>query len=292
MSNYNFKQSSKTRTFNFFRRVITIPIFEKMFVGTVLKSSSSFLKKMIPPDYLYARNSIREVTRGGIHFKLDISNVVDHCLYYGITDQPYGSILSEIKNATTILDIGANIGSTALFFASINSKARILAFEPHPDTFKRAQENLSRNQFKNIEFINLGLGESKATLKLYEVNEHNPGMNRILAKDKDLPFKSIHVEVLDKVMEERKVEKVDFIKLDVEGYEYSVLKGGAHILSSKPILFIELDDSNLRENNTSAKALIELLFSYGYRNFTRADNFEAITTETDFSNCHFDIIVK
>jgi Methyltransferase FkbM domain len=119
------------------------------------------------------------------------------------------------------------------------------------------------------------------------VNQNNPGMNRILAEDKDLPFKKIEINTLDNILFEKNIAKVDFIKLDVEG-----LSGAKNTLQSKPLLFIELDDSNLKENNKSAKELIALLISFGYTEIHRADNLIPVSIDDDFADCHYDIIVK
>jgi hypothetical protein len=58
------------------------------------------------------------------------------------------------------------------------------------------------------------------------------------------------------------------------------------------LLFIELDDSNLKKNNKSAKELIALLLSFGYKEIHRADNLKPVSTDDDFKGCHYDIIVK
>ncbi len=294
MANYHLAQSPKTKLLNLFRKVFTVPLFEKFLVAKTVNGSSAFFKKLIPPDYLYKPNSFRYATRGGIHYKLDVSNVVDHYLYYGNKDATYQEVLDTIKQAGVILDIGANIGSTALFFASINPTATIIGFEPHPNTYLKAKENLSLNDAKNITLLNKGLGETKTVLKLYEVNTNNPGMNRIMAgtEENNNPFKEIEIDTLDDVMQQNNITKVDYIKLDVEGYEYAVLAGGIKTLQSKPVMFIELDDDNLRENNKSAKELISLITSCGYSSIYRADNLAPITVDTDFSNCHFDIIAR
>jgi FkbM family methyltransferase len=292
MSSYQIKKTPKTKFINLFRTVFTLPLFEDALVALTSKSRSPLLRKFVPPNYLYKKESFRTITRENIKYKLDISNVVDHYLYFGLEDPVYTSVLETIQNAKTILDIGANIGTTSLYFASLNAKANIISFEPHPDTFKRAEENIKLNSFRNIELLNIGLGEQKAELKLYEVNENNPGMNRILAEETNLPYKIIQVDLLDKIMEEKSIPPVDFIKIDVEGFEYSVLKGGVNTLKNKPVLFIELDDNNLRENNSTAEELIKLLYAIGYTRFYRADSLEVVSSATNFSHCHFDLIAK
>lgn len=288
---YQLKVSLKTKILNIFRKVFTIPAFEKILVKLNQKSHS--LVGLIPPNYLYKAKTFRLINREGVKYKVDLSQVVDHYLYYGYDESSFDSVLKELKDASVIFDIGANIGTTALYFASMNPKANIFAFEPHPDTFKRIEENIKLNPFSNVSLNNLGLGESKQTLKLYEVNENNAGMNRILSEEKELPYKEIKINSLDDFCEEKAVTNIDFVKIDVEGYEYAVLEGGASMFKkSKPILVIELDDLNLRENNKSAKQLIDLLFSFGYKEIYRASNLQPITAESDFENCHFDIIVK
>lgn len=293
MTEYHLKQNPKTKVLNLFRKPFTLPLFEKLLVKLTVGNSSTFFKKLIPPDYLYKQGSLRFVNRDGINLKLDISNVVDHYIYYGVKDADYNSILNLITSSKIILDIGANIGTTSLYFANINSTAKIYAFEPHPDTFNRAVENISLNNFENIQLIKLGLGEAKESVKLYEVNEHNPGMNRIIAENKNLPFKIIEIDSLDNIVLEYGIQHIDLIKLDVEGFEYSVLKGAKNTIAKwKPSLFIELDDKNLRENNSSAKDLILLLNSYGYTNIYRASDSAIITPETSFIKCHYDIVAN
>ena len=293
MSEYHLKQTSKTKILNVFRKPFTLPPLEKILVRLTAGKSLKFFKKLIPPDYLYEKNSLRLVKRNGINLKLDISNVVDHYIYYGVKDADYNPVLKAITSSKIILDIGANIGTTSLYFATINSTAKIYAFEPHPDTFNRAVENISLNNFKNIQLIKSGLGATKETVKLYEVNEHNPGMNRIIAEDKNLPFKIIEIDSLDSIVLKYGIEHIDMIKLDVEGFEYAVLKGAREtLLKWKPLLFIELDDTNLRENNSTAKDLILLLNSYGYTNIYRASNSEIITPDTSFIKCHYDIVAN
>jgi hypothetical protein len=94
-------------------------------------------------------------------------------------------------------------------------------------------------------------------------------------------------------MSEKNVERLDFIKIDVEGLEYSVLKGGEKTLrKNKPTILLELDDNNLLENDASAKILIKFLIDLGYNKIYRADNNKIIEPNIDFKNCHFDIIAK
>ncbi|MBK9637345.1 MAG: FkbM family methyltransferase [Bacteroidetes bacterium] len=292
MSKYILKITTKTKVLNFFRRILKLPIFEQFLVLISQNLHTSFVQKLVPPNYLYKKETFRLVKRNGINFKLDISNVIDHSYYFYLEKPEYHSIILKIQSAQVILDIGSNIGNSSLYFASLNSSAKIISFEPHPNSYKKAIENIKLNNFSNIEIINIGLGQQKMTTKLYEVDEYNSGMNRILPDNFGSPYKLVELDILDDVLKRKLIDHVDFIKIDVEGYELSVLSGSIETLKSKPLLFIEIDEQYLKENKSSPLELIEFLMNAGYSTFYRADNGEAISSKTNFANCHFDLIAQ
>lgn len=294
MNKYILKQSLKTKTLNFFRTFLMRPSMENIIFRQINKHNGNTIwTRFVPPNYLYPKESMRQVTRNNIRYILDISNVVDHFIYFGFTERVYDPVEKDIKQAKVVFDIGANIGTTAMYFSSINSTAEIYAFEPHPKTYQRAEDNLKSNSFKNISLIKLGFGNKPDQVKLYEVNSNNPGMNRIIPDNNEFPFVVIEIDTMDNFVQRQGIQKVDFIKIDVEGFEFNVLSGAMRTLREHlPVLFIELDDNNLRDNNSSAKELVGLLFSCGYANFFRADTNTRITAETDFTSCHYDIIVR
>jgi FkbM family methyltransferase len=292
MNGYHLELSIKTKFLNTFRKIFTVKFFEFKLLSFLANNKSDIYKKIIPPDYLYPAQSLRLVTRNEINFKLDISNVVDHNLYFGINEDGFDNVLACLRSANVILDIGSNICSISLFFAKINPKAKILSFEPHPDTYYRAIENIKLNNFNNIELLNIGLGSEKEELKLYEVNNNNPGMNRIFLNEENFPFKRVQVEKLDDVLNEKKIFNIDFIKLDVEGFEYFVLEGGIETLKrNKPIIYIELSENSLKKNGKSSKDLLELLIKIGYNSFIRTTDNKKIDLEDDFTNFHYDVLV-
>src|ERR1700741_2536564 len=116
---YYKKQSAKTRFLNSIRRLFRNSFFEKMLIGV---NKSSVLAKLIPPHYLYKQGSWRKYDRNGIKLKLDISRAVDHYTYFNYPDRGFDNFLALIKENAVVLDIGANIGTTALKFAQKASK--------------------------------------------------------------------------------------------------------------------------------------------------------------------------
>ena len=123
----------------------------------------------------------------------------------------------------TVLDIGANVGVTALYFSQIFPNARIYAFEPAPDNFAVLAKNVANCD--RIRAFNFGLGANDATLELYASdNPVNFGGYSLHAAGSDTSRKvSIQVRSVKSVLQEIAVESVDVIKIDTEGAEWDIL---------------------------------------------------------------------
>jgi len=123
----------------------------------------------------------------------------------------------------TVLDIGANVGVTALYFSQIFPNAQIYAFEPAPDNFAVLARNVANCE--RIRAFNFGLGANDATLELFASdNPVNFGGYSLHAAGSDTSKKvSIAVRRVASVLEEISVEKVDVIKIDTEGAEWDIL---------------------------------------------------------------------
>ena len=133
------------------------------------------------------------------------------------------NIISSIKNPV-IFDIGANIGNHTLAFAT--QASRVLAFEPVPSTYDVLQENILQNGLKNIEAYPVALSNQESMNTIHVVQTGNVGCSSF---DKDLSRASTPVNVQmvrgDDFLREMMLEKVDFIKLDIENYEAFALDG-------------------------------------------------------------------
>ena len=123
----------------------------------------------------------------------------------------------------TVLDIGANVGVTALYFSKIFPNASIYAFEPAPDNFAVLRENVAN--CGRIRAYNFALGASDATLELYASdNPVNFGGYSLHATGSDTSKKiSIPVRNVATVLAELSIGSVDVIKVDTEGAEWDIL---------------------------------------------------------------------
>ena len=133
---------------------------------------------------------------------------------------------SLVKPNDVVADVGANIGMTAILFSGLAKK--VFAFEPSPSTFEILKTNLSRAQATNVEALNLGLGERSEKLTItFAKNNRSGGF----ISDKIKPVEghvteTIQIESLDDFFSQN-VDPLNFIKIDVEGFEGNVIRGGS-----------------------------------------------------------------
>jgi FkbM family methyltransferase len=284
--------SLKTRILNFFRLLLKFPFFEKIICKyTQGRKLNTFIAKLPANYYQYPINSIRNVNRNNIYFELDISDYMEWLIYFGIQVEPREKLFSLSNNANIVFDIGANIGETTLNFSKrINSNGMIHSFEPADNCYKKLEKNILLNKFINIKVNYFGLGDTEGKFYLESDVKNNKGANKVhLNSQKE---SNIEIKRLDNYVENEKIEKIDLIKIDVEGFEYNVLIGGELSIGKfRPVLFIELDDNNLKQQNSSAQKLILFLEKY-YSRIVEAESENIINSKMDFSLCHFDIIAS
>jgi FkbM family methyltransferase len=138
------------------------------------------------------------------------------------------------------MDIGANIGLTSLALSSLCGDGAVIAIEPVPYTFELLNKNLGDAGVTNATSFNLAVGAGEGSVSMY-VNERNLATSFVVDIDtgsgQDIPMTS-----LDLLVQKLGLERLDFIKIDVEGCELEVLKGAENALKRfKPIVMLEMN---------------------------------------------------
>ena len=120
-----------------------------------------------------------------------------------------------------IIDCGSNIGLSVLFFKMLYPDCRIIAFEPNNDTFRVLSDNVNNNNLADIKLINKALNSVKGIKKFYFKSDQ-PGHGRSSLIERDFLSRSIEVDSV--LLSDYIEQKVDFLKMDIEGAEISVIK--------------------------------------------------------------------
>ena len=168
-------------------------------------------------------------------------------------------IKNRLQTGHTFIDVGAHYGLMS-FVASrvVGKEGRIVAVEPIRKTYKNLITNIKLNKFLNIKSLNIALGEKNGTVKIYthKVNDMKSSISpRKTELNNYLTSQEVKLKTIDSIVDEMKINKVNMLKIDVEGYEMNVIKGATHTIHrDKPDLIIEYSP-----NSTKSKRLLNFL---------------------------------
>jgi FkbM family methyltransferase len=169
---------------------------------------------------------------------------------------------SVIKKGDHVLDIGANIGFHSLYFAElVGPNGIVTSFEPVPVNYRALSANIEINKAKNIISKNMALGSENETFSIRaDENSDNPGAYNLFDKEGNI---AIECRIGDEIV--LKNERVDFIKIDVEGYESFVIKGLIQTITKhKPVIIFEYDRYYHKKTNLPEGHIFLMLGELGY----------------------------
>lgn len=165
-----------------------------------------------------------------------------------------------VKNDFTVLDIGANIGYFTLILA--RQAKQVHAFEPEPRNFQILQKNVETNGLKNVTLYNAAVAETAGTCTLH-LCDTNRGMHRIYESHW---CNEGTVDVQKIKIDDMNFERIDLVKIDVEGAELGVLKGMKQLLGKgKTMVLMEFHPPSIIEYGAQPREIYDLMMSLGYK---------------------------
>lgn len=189
------------------------------------------------------------------------------CLYVCGTFEPneFAFLGQVLAPGMVFFDVGANDGYFTLFAARrVGPTGRVIAVEPSSRERINLQRNLDTNRLANVTVVPLALGESKGTASLRLAKGAHSGHNTLgnfaHAGVQTDSFEEVVVDTLDAVATRLGLSRVDFIKIDVEGAEASVIDGAKDVLRRlRPTLLLEVNEIALEAQQRSAESLLTTL---------------------------------
>lgn len=197
---------------------------------------------------------------------LDPDNgVVDSEIYAdGVYEPEILTIIQKHLTANSVfVDIGANIGQHSLYASRFANK--VYAFEPIKKIYDQFVESKIKNNFNTIQIYNYALGNQEITLPIFG-NVNNMGASSLVSIENRKKIQDIQVKRFDDVVSELGIGKIDFIKIDVEGYELDVLLGARKSIERyTPILLIEYSPYFYNQIDSDiGQKIITFLLEAGY----------------------------
>lgn len=142
-----------------------------------------------------------------------------------------------LKEGDFYLDIGANVGTLALHAASfVGSGGAVVAFEPHPATYKYLTGNIQANPGFPISTYNMALGDTPGVAYLTDLSADDTNS---ISGNSGIPITVMRLDDVSEVRAFITTREIALLKVDVEGYEKMVLDGGQNVLSRTKVVMFE-----------------------------------------------------
>jgi FkbM family methyltransferase len=185
----------------------------------------------------------------------------------------------HIEPGMVILDIGANVGFYSLLFAQkVGPQGKVYAFEPDPLSRQILEDRRRAAGATNLQVAPIALGEHEGKVILY-CNPTNRADNRIHDSLQAPGVEAIEVRMtpLDTFRSQNGIDRIDALKMDVQGAEVAVLRGMRQIMRETPPrwMFLEFEPELLRGAGSSPEELWALLDEYGYEAFSVGEDGQA-----------------
>jgi len=186
-------------------------------------------------------------------------------------------LISRVRPGEVVLDVGSNLGIfTILLAKKVGQSGRVIAVEPGKKIFLHFQENVKLNNLKNITSFNLALGNKEEETKLF-LGQVAGASSMAYKPDGSEGFEIIKVKTADQLIKENNLPIPNVVKIDVEGFEYNVIKGMSSTLNNPECRMICCEiHTQMLPDGVSAEKIIDLLKSLG---FNKIENYKRGTAE-------------
>jgi|WetSurMetagenome_2_1015567.scaffolds.fasta_scaffold85038_2 FkbM family methyltransferase len=242
---------------------------QKIAIARVASSCVLFTRRM------RGLSKLAIVKRGGIWWSLDLSEGIDFSIYLlgGFEPKTLKLYSKIVKPGDIVLDIGANVGAHTLPLARlVGDDGKVIAFEPtryaigklsaNIELNKELSDRISVNQIMLVSNEGETLeSEIYSSWPLFEPskNVHHQHLGKLKET------KGAVAVTLDQIVRQMHINTIDFIKLDVDGHEYSILKGGKETLKAfTPIILMEFAPYLYDPLSGQFEAMLHLLSQLNY----------------------------
>ncbi len=209
----------------------------------------------------------------GTRVRVTLGNDMSLCLYVCGAFEPneFAFLDRVLLPGMTVVDVGANEGLYTLFAARrVGPAGRVIAVEPSSRERTLLEANLARNRLRNVTVVPHALADAAGVAELQIAPRQHGGHNTlgqfVYEGDTAVAREKVTVETLDDLVARLGLDRVDMVKIDVEGAELKFLSGGRTLLSQqRPTLLIEANEEALKRQSASTHALVYLLQSLDYQ---------------------------
>lgn len=187
-------------------------------------------------------------------------------------------------NGKVVMDVGAHIGVYTFFFSKAVDDGKLLAFEPNPLNYDFLCRNIKRNCLGNVKAMNVGLADKEDSLQFVSDRYNTAkgtfkGDKQTLLKQKQSPVieRVVPVLTIDAVVRSEGIKRLDFVKIDTEGYEPFVIDGMPETLREfSPQVYFEVHGLTPEQKTADLRRIFHVLRRHDYRIFRVSGDYEEV----------------
>lgn len=209
-----------------------------------------------------------------LRVRVFLGNDMSLCLYVGGSFEPneFAFLRSVLRPGMTVIDGGANEGLYSLFAARrVGLSGTVLAIEPSTREYERLLANLALNSLQRVVALKVALGRTAGSALLAVAEAGHEGQNTVGSRVSNpkvatVDHEEVNLTTIDAIVGQRRLDRVDLIKLDIEGSEVDALEGAHTTIDRfKPLLLLEAEDERLAGQGRTKDEFRRVVESYGYR---------------------------
>jgi len=256
-----------------FRQLFKLQFFRKRFYGVH--------QRIFKPFNLF-KGVVSSVNYNGFKLQLKLDDWIQENIFFlGEYEKAELKVLANhLKSGEVFLDLGANLGVFTLHASKIVGKSgKVISFEPFSINHNALVEHIRINNILNVKIEKLAVGSEPGSITLYlDESEDNLGMVTANYVENAVVEK-VEIVSIDQYLETHSQETIDFIKIDIEGFEYATLLGLENTLKEhRPKILIEILDD--LETEGAQEKVHEFLYNLGYKKHFITDEGELSETPT------------
>jgi FkbM family methyltransferase len=241
---------------------------------TKMKAAAALYRIISAAHKLLGKGDSVQVVRKGLLWDLDLSEGIDLAIFlFGQFESGTAKVLERlVQPGSIVLDIGANVGAHTLPLARlVGPKGKVYAFEPTEYAFGKLKRNLQLNPALNLRVIaeqirltSSGTNDPAEIYSSWKVIGQEPRHPKHLGIPKSTA--GAQAITLDEYRDRMGIQKIDFVKLDVDGFEVDVIRSGKDTLRRcQPAICMEISPYVLQERGTSSTELVGVLQESGFQ---------------------------
>ena len=196
------------------------------------------------------------------------NDAVSDMLFEGTFERDERRIVADtVQPGMTVLDVGAHAGLYTMIAArSARPGGRIIAFEPSPRERARLVRHLRLNGIEGVTIEPVALGSADGEADLFVVDTNQTGCNSLRPVPGEHAVTTrVPVRSLDSYAAEHGIERVDFVKMDIEGGERDALRGGEQLFRRcRPVLLVEIEPARIAPWGYEPREIFEMIAGWGY----------------------------